>query len=78
MIPELAHFALILTLFVALAQGVLALRGAAQDRADWIAIARPAAQIQFLLGSEQLLLARRRRAIVAGPPPVQWREGGEE
>ncbi|MBD9420587.1 heme exporter protein CcmD [Achromobacter sp. K91] len=32
----------------------------------------------FLLGSEQLLLARRRRAILAGPPPVQWREGGDE
>ncbi len=54
MIPELAHFALILTLFVALAQGVLALRGAALDRADWIAIARPAAQIQFLLVSFSL------------------------
>ena len=54
MIPELAHFALILTLFVALPQGVLALRGAALDRADWIAIARPAAQIQFLLVSFSL------------------------
>lgn len=54
MIPELAHFALILTLFVALVQGALALRGAALDRADWIAIARPAAQIQFLLVSFSL------------------------
>lgn len=54
MIPELAHFALILTLFVALTQGYFALRGAALDRSDWIAMARPAAQIQFLLVSFSL------------------------
>ena len=49
MIPELGHFSLILTLFVALAQGSLALTGAARGNAAWIAFARPAARVQFLL-----------------------------
>jgi cytochrome c-type biogenesis protein CcmF len=49
MIPELGHFSLILTLFVALAQGSLALTGAARGKAAWIAFARPAARVQFLL-----------------------------
>ncbi len=43
MFPELGHFALILTLFVAL------LAGAARNNSAWIAFARPAARVQFLL-----------------------------
>lgn len=49
MIAELGHFSMILTLFVALAQGCLALAGAARGNAVWIAFARPAARAQFLL-----------------------------
>lgn len=49
MIPEIGHIALIITLFVALAQGGLALAGAARGHASWIAFARPAAGAQFLL-----------------------------
>ncbi|HBP0978946.1 heme lyase CcmF/NrfE family subunit [Comamonas sp. Y6] len=49
MIPEIGHFALIATLFVALAQGILTLAGAARNNATWIAFARPTARAQFLL-----------------------------
>jgi cytochrome c-type biogenesis protein CcmF len=49
MIAELGHFALILALGVALAQGILPLAGAARGEARWIAFARPAAATQFLL-----------------------------
>jgi cytochrome c-type biogenesis protein CcmE len=49
MIPELGHFALILALLVALVQGTLPLAGAARGSRAWIALARPAAQAQFLL-----------------------------
>jgi len=49
MIAELGHFALILALLVALAQGVLPLVGAARGDARWIAFARPAAAVQFAL-----------------------------
>lgn len=49
MIPEIGHFSLIATLFIALAQGGLGLIGAAQGHAAWIAFARPAARAQFLL-----------------------------
>ena len=49
MIPELGHFALILALCVALAQGILPLIGAHQQRPAWIALARPAAVAQGLL-----------------------------
>lgn len=49
MLPELGHFALILTLFVALAQGGIALAGSARNNSAWIAFARPAARAQFLL-----------------------------
>ena len=49
MIPELGHFALIVALCVALVQGTLPLIGAHRRRADWIAIARPAAIAQALL-----------------------------
>src|SRR3546814_419954 len=49
MIAEFGHFSLILTLLVALAQGALTLPGAARGNAAWIALARPAAGIQFFL-----------------------------
>ena len=49
MIPELGHFALILALMVALAQGVLPLVGAARGVHAWMTLARPAAQAQFVL-----------------------------
>jgi len=53
MTPELGHFALILAFVVSLLQGVLPLVGAGAGKfggnAQWIALARPAAQTQFLL-----------------------------
>jgi len=49
MTAELGHLALILALLVALVQASLPLVGAHRGRADWIALARPAAQTQFAL-----------------------------
>ena len=49
MTPELGHLALILALLVALTQGVLPLVGAHRGAAGWMALARPAAQTQFVL-----------------------------
>jgi len=49
MIPELGHFALILSLLVAVVLGVLPLVGAERGNAAWVALARPAAQVHFLL-----------------------------
>ena len=49
MIPELGHFALILALCVCLVQGVLPIAGAHYGRREWIVLARPAAQVSFLL-----------------------------
>jgi cytochrome c-type biogenesis protein CcmF len=49
MIPELGQIALLLALAVALVQGSLPILGAARGRADWMALARPAAQSQCLL-----------------------------
>ncbi|MBK9114987.1 MAG: heme lyase CcmF/NrfE family subunit [Betaproteobacteria bacterium] len=51
MIPELGHFALILALLVAVAQGTLPLVGAHRRDAALMAIARPAAIVQFILVS---------------------------
>jgi cytochrome c-type biogenesis protein CcmF len=48
-IPELGHFALILALLVALAQGALPLAGAALGEPRLMALARPAARAQFFL-----------------------------
>ena len=48
MIPELGHFSLILALLIAAVQGTLPLIGAARGNARWIALARPAAQGQFV------------------------------
>jgi cytochrome c-type biogenesis protein CcmF len=47
MIPELGHFALILALLVAIAQGTLPIAGAAFDKPRLMALARPAARAQF-------------------------------
>src|SRR5450631_2239055 len=49
MIPELGHFALIIALLVALAQGILPLIGASTGAPRLMAIARPAARAQALL-----------------------------
>ncbi len=48
MIPEIGHYALILALFAALIQGTLPLAGAQRADAAWMALARPAAGIQFI------------------------------
>ena len=49
MIPELGHFALILALCMSLVQGVVPIVGAQRGTAGWIAVARPAALVQFAL-----------------------------
>ena len=49
MIPEIGQIALLLALVVALVQGTLPIVGAARGHAPWMALARPAAQTQFLL-----------------------------
>ncbi|WP_455206154.1 heme lyase CcmF/NrfE family subunit, partial [Kaarinaea lacus] len=48
MVPEIGHFALILALCVAIVQGVVPIAGAQFGIKSWIAIAKPAAQAQFL------------------------------
>ena len=48
MIPEFGHFALILALGLALIQASVPLLGAARQRADWMALARPMAVGQFV------------------------------
>jgi cytochrome c-type biogenesis protein CcmF len=48
MIPELGQFALALALCLALVQAVLPLAGAARGNGAWMAVARPAAQGQFV------------------------------
>jgi cytochrome c-type biogenesis protein CcmF len=49
MIPELGHFLLVLALCVAAVLGTLPLLGAHQQRREWLVLARPAAQVFFLL-----------------------------
>ncbi len=49
MFLEAGHFALILALFVSLAQAVVPLIGAARRQAAWMAVAKPAAITVFLL-----------------------------
>jgi cytochrome c-type biogenesis protein CcmF len=51
MIPELGHFALWLALGVALILGVVPMWGAQRGREDWMALARPAAYVLFVLVS---------------------------
>lgn len=48
MIPELGHFALILALVISLMQATVPLVGAHRNRLALMAVARPAAQGQFL------------------------------
>src|SRR3970040_2559396 len=48
MIPELGHFALILALLLALTQAILPLVGAQRGNLALMAVARPAAQGQFV------------------------------
>lgn len=49
MIPEIGHFALILALAVALVQAIIPGIGLIRRRADWMAVAKPAALLQFAL-----------------------------
>ena len=49
MLAELGHYALNLALLVAVIQSVLPLLGAQRGRADWMAVARPAAFAQLAL-----------------------------
>ena len=49
MIPELGQFILMLALAVSLVQGIVPMVGAQRGRADWMALARPAAWLQFTL-----------------------------
>src|SRR5262249_58952343 len=48
MIPEIGHFSLILALSLALAQATFPIIGAARGVPEWMALARPAAQGQFV------------------------------
>ncbi len=48
MIPELGHFALIVALCIAIVQAVVPLVGSLRGNAAWMAVARPAAQGQFV------------------------------
>ncbi len=49
MIPELGNFALALALMVAVVQSVFPLLGAARHNGTWMALAIPAARLQFVL-----------------------------
>ncbi len=49
MIPELGHYALVLTLFIALVQSTVPMVGAATGNAAWMSVARPAAYAQALM-----------------------------
>ncbi len=49
MIAEIGQFALILATLTALVQGIFPLAGAARGETSWMAVARPAAQVQFVL-----------------------------
>src|SRR5687767_13762574 len=48
MVPEIGQFALILALILALTQATLPLVGVARDNLQWIALAAPAGQAQFI------------------------------
>jgi len=49
MIAEIGHFALLLTLLVAIVQGSLPMIGAARGNTAWMAVGRPAALLQLAL-----------------------------
>ncbi len=48
MVPEIGQFALIIALLLALTQATLPLLGASRGNANWIAVAAPAGQAQFI------------------------------
>jgi cytochrome c-type biogenesis protein CcmF len=48
MIPELGHFALIVALCIAVVQAIVPMVGSLRGDAGWMAVARPAAQGQFV------------------------------
>jgi len=48
MIPEIGHFALIVALMMALVQSTLPIIGASKGNSQWVALARPVAQGQYL------------------------------
>ena len=48
MIPEIGHFALIVALMMALVQATLPVIGASRGNRQWMALARPVAQGQYL------------------------------
>src|SRR5713101_8854498 len=48
MVPEIGQFALVLALLLALTQAILPLLGAARGNRNWIAVAAPAGQAQFI------------------------------
>lgn len=47
LLPEIGHYALILALGIAAAQGFISLAGAQLGKLSWIAFARPSAKAQF-------------------------------
>jgi len=51
MITELGHLALILAFGAALVQMVIPMIGAQKNWSDWMAVATPAANVQFVLTS---------------------------
>ncbi len=49
MIPEIGHFTLVLALCISVVQALFPLMGAHNGRREWLVLAKPAAQINFLL-----------------------------
>ncbi len=49
MIPEIGHFALIISLAIAVVQAVFPIMGVSLNKPHWIALAKPTARAQFLL-----------------------------
>ncbi|MBT3196683.1 MAG: c-type cytochrome biogenesis protein CcmF, partial [Gammaproteobacteria bacterium] len=56
MIPELGNFALMVALAVTVIQATLPLIGTQRGIANWMALARPAAQAQFFFLSMAIIL----------------------
>ena len=48
MIPEIGHFALIITLAIAIVQAIIPIAGVSLNKPQWMALARPTARAQFL------------------------------
>ena len=49
MIIEIGHFAVVLALVICILQTIIPMIGAIQGRENWMAVARPAAQVQFVM-----------------------------